>query len=441
MAHLTSSRTRVLVVAALSFAAAVALFALLDRSSLGGSSGGPRAPGDGGGLRSGQSTEQRIEALQSLARASPRDADVRASLGAAYLQRVRETGDAGFYSRAQDVLASALALDPQNLDATVANATLALARHDFRDGERLALRARAIAPQALAWYPALVDARVELGRYDAAARTLQRFVDLKPTLASYARVSYFRELRGDLPGAVAAMRLAVSAGGDAPENVAYVQTLLGGLEFVRGRLGASGRAYRLALARLPGYVPAAAGLAGVEAARGDYNPAIGRLRRASARLPLPQYVIALGEIELAAGRQAQARRDLALVGAEEKLLAANGVNTDVELALFEANHGDADRAVAFGRKAWAQAPSVRSADALGWALTHGGHPGAGLRWADRALKLGSRDPNFLYHAGISALRAGRHALARRHLGRALALNPRFSALYAPRARRALSGLR
>ena len=59
----------------------------------------------------------------------------------------------------------------------------------------------------------IADAQIELGRYGAAARTLQRMVDLKPELASYARVSYFRELHGDLAGALQAMRLAVSAGG------------------------------------------------------------------------------------------------------------------------------------------------------------------------------------------------------------------------------------
>ena len=98
-------------------------------------------------------------------------------------------------------------------------------------------------------YGVIVDAQVELGRYDAAERTLQRMVDLKPNLDSYARVSYFRELHGDLPGAIEAMRLAASAGGDARENLAYVQTLLGNLELARGHTADAERAYRLALSR------------------------------------------------------------------------------------------------------------------------------------------------------------------------------------------------
>jgi Flp pilus assembly protein TadD len=80
---------------------------------------------------------------------------------------------------------------------------------------------------------------------------------------------------------------------------------------------------------------------------------------------------------------------------------------------------------------------VRSADALGWALTASGHPRAGLAWAHRALRLGSRDPLFLYHAGMAARAAGAPAEARTLLARALELNPHFSPLYAPRAERAL----
>src|SRR5439155_490524 len=84
------------------------------------------------------------------------------------------------------------------------------------------------------------------------------------------------------------------------------------------------------------------------------------LRALVARLPLPEHVIGLGEAELAAGRRAAGLRDLALVGAEERLLQAAGVDTDAELAVFEADHGDRARAVARARRAWAAAPSIRS---------------------------------------------------------------------------------
>jgi tetratricopeptide (TPR) repeat protein len=388
-----------------------------------------------------QSTDARIASLQAAVRATPRDPQAYASLAQAYLQKVRETGDASFYTRADAVLATALRLDPRSPAATVVAGTLALARHDFRGALALGRRARLLAPELAAPYAVLVDSLIELGRYDEAGQALQRWVDIKPTLASYARVSYWRELHGDFGGAIAAMQAALSAGGDVAENGAYVQTLLGNLEFQRGRLGAASLAYRAALARFRGYVPAIAGLARVDAAHGRLAAAVRRYRVVVARLPLPEYVVGLGETELAQGRRAAAHRDLALVGAEEKLLKAAGVDTDVDLAGYEATHGSPQRAVALARRAWATAPSVRSSDALGWALTRAGKPREGLRQSMLALRLGSRDPMFLYHAAVAAHAAGRDRTAARWLERALAGNPRFSPLFAPRATRLLEAVR
>jgi tetratricopeptide (TPR) repeat protein len=426
---------KLLAVAAVFFAA-LATFVLVNRATSGAPSTAYSSDDNPAALASA-STDTQIRAYQALVRAHPKDSRGYDVLAGAYLQKVRETGDSSYYTRAGAVLATALRLNSRDPAAVTEMGVLALARHDFRGGLAYGNEARLLAPYVVKPLGVIVDAQIELGRYAEARRTLTFMANAQPNLASYARVSYWRELHGNLRGAIRAMQLAVSAGGQAPENVAYVQTLLGNLYFTTGHLGAARYAYRDALARFPGYVPASAGLAGVESAHGQFAAAIRRYRDAVARLPLPQYVVSLGETELAAGRHAAARRDLALVGAEEKLLQANGVNTDVDLALFEASHGSPVKAVVLARRAWAEAPSVRSADALGWALTRAGRPAAGLRFAHRALALGSRDPMFLFHAGLSAQAAGRASEARAYLGESLALNPRFNPLYAPQARRAL----
>ncbi len=407
--------------------------------------GGPALPVGAGasGIDSAplpRTTAQRVAVLQSQIRAGADDAGTYAALGGAYLQRVRETGDFGYYTRAQSVYETALRRDPSSPEALTGMGTLALGRHDFALGLRYGLAALRAAPGTVDPLYVIVDAQVELGRYSAAARTLQRAMDLKPTLAAYARASYLRELRGDLDGAVGAMRLAISAGGPTTENVVYVQTLLGNLEMARGRVGAARDAYRAALQQSPAYVAATAGLARTDAARGELGAAIRLYRGAVARLPLPEYVVGLGETELAAGRPGQARRDLALVGAEQRLLQANGVNTDVDLALYEAEHGSAARGVTLARRAWAAAPSVRSADALGYSLARAGRAREGLPWVRRALVRGWRDPLALYHAGMTARAAGRPDLARAWLGELVAQAPRFSPLFGPRAKRALEEL-
>jgi hypothetical protein len=152
------------------------------------------------------------------------------------------------------------------------------------------------------------------------------------------------------------------------------------------------------------------------------------------RLPLPEYVIALGETDLAAGGDG---RDLELVEAEQRLQQAAGVDVDDELAVFEPDHGSPAKALTLARRGWAKAPSVRAADALGWALTRSGDPEAGSRWARRALRLGALDPIWRAHAGLSALAAGHRREGRRQLRIAFAHGLGGYPWQAQRARRAL----
>jgi tetratricopeptide (TPR) repeat protein len=305
--------------------------------------------------------------------------------------------------------------DARDPDALLDAATRAGLRHDFAAQLRLGVEARRLAPGTVSAYPEIADAQIELGRYGAAERTLQRMLDVKPNLTSYSRVSYFRELHGDLGGAVEAMRLAVSAGGGAGENVAYVQVLLGDLELQRGRVGAARRAYTSALRSFPGYPAGMVGLARADAAGGDLGRAAVRLRRAAERLPLTGTLTLLAEVEGELGRPAAADRALAAARAQQRLYREADTLPDAEAVIFEADHGSPARAVRLGRRVWNAAPSVRSADALGWALTMAGRPRDGYAYSRRALRLGSRDALFRLHAGMAASRAGHAAEAGQHL--------------------------
>ena len=388
----------------------------------------------------GATTAQAIAATRAAIEDEPGDAALHATLGDLYYQRGRETADATWNDKAHDAYRRALALDPGSAQATTGLGTLALAKHDFAGGLRYGEQALQLAPESVRPYSAIVDGQIELGRYDAAARSLDQMVSLKPNLASYARISYFRELHGDLDGALAAMRLAVSAGGGSAENVAYVETLLGNLELQVGHIERAGAAYRTALARVPEYLPARAGLATVVAANGDLDRAIERYEAVVRTSAVHEYHLLLLETQLAAGREAAAREEIAAIRANQAIERRNGVNTDAELAIFEADHGSAARAVELGRSAVRVAPSVSSADAYSWALTAAGRGQAALHWAKQALRTGWRDPLVRYHAGMAATLAGERTLGRRWLTQALAQNPRFSPLHAPRAQRALASL-
>lgn len=385
------------------------------------------------GARSGDA----VRDFQRAVRAAPDSARAYAGLGEAYLSRAREIGDPGFYSRAERAFDAALRRDPRDLGALIGAGTLAGLRHDFARQLRLAREAVAVAPELARPYTVVADAQVELGRYAAAAASIQRLVDAKPGLASYSRASYFRELSGDLAGAVEAMRLAASAGGT-PENMAYVRVLLGELELQRGRIGAARVAYTSALRSLHRYPAGMVGLARADAASGRLGRAAARLRRASVRLPLTGTLVLLAEVERARGHAAAGGAALAAARAQQRLYRGARTRPDAEAVLFGADHGSPAAAVTLGRRVWRAAPSVRSADALGWALTRAGRPGAGYRFALRALRLGSRDPLFHLHAGVAAGRAGLGREAARHLAAAVAGRAALAPSAAALLREALS---
>ena len=366
-----------------------------------------------------------------------------AQLGHAYLQKARETGDSSYYPKAESLFNQALGRDASNVNALVGMGTLALARHEFREAHDWGERAVDTAPDFAAAYGILADAKVELGEYDSAAATLQQMVDLRPDLGSFSRISYLRELMGDRDGALSAMQRAVSAGSGYPENVAWAQVQLGNLYFDAGDLTAAAGAYEAASVAAPGYAPAMAGEARVLAARGQLAAAADLYARVVTILPLPEYLTAYGDVLTARGDQSGADAQFATVAAIQQLQAANGVNTDLDLALFAADHGDTNaigNAVAQARAAVAERPSVTAYDTLAWTLYRSGDLVAAEAASEQALRLGTRSAVMHFHAGMIASAQGDTASAVLHLRTALSLNPHFSLRYAPVAQAELTRL-
>ncbi|MCI0397092.1 MAG: tetratricopeptide repeat protein, partial [Chloroflexi bacterium] len=215
-------------------------------------------------------SETMIAQLQDRIRNRPDDPYLYAQLGLALLQRVRETGDASLYSQAEMAFNEALQRDPRQVDALVGQGILALARHDFAGALRWGEQARALNPYRAQILGIIVDAQVELGRYEEAVASAQAMIDLRPDLTSYSRVSYLRELHGDPAGAIAAMQTAVNSGLPTAEATLWTRVQLGHLYFNSGNLAKAEETYRHTLFFDPDYAYAQAGLARVAAAHGHY---------------------------------------------------------------------------------------------------------------------------------------------------------------------------
>ncbi|MFL5797069.1 MAG: tetratricopeptide repeat protein [Actinomycetota bacterium] len=384
------------------------------------------------------SLQQAIASLQARLRAVPEDWAAWATLGLAYAQEARVSADPSFYPKAEGALRRSLRIHADgNFEADTGEGALAAARHDFAGALGWGERARAVNPYNGNGYGVIGDAQVELGRYDAAFATFQHMVDLKPDLASYARVSYARELQGDVDGAVAAMQLALGAAGT-PEDRAFAASQLGDLSFNSGRLDNAERSYREAIAATAEYMPPQAGLARVAWARGDLDAAIRQFSAVVSRYPSPEYLIALGDLDTVAGRDADADEQYATVRVEERLFQAAGVDVDLELALFDADHGDPTKAVDEARTEWNRRHSILVADALAWSLFRAGRADQAMPYVRFARQLGYRSALLAFHAGMIERATGDAAGARRDLRRALDINPHFSILHAVTARRTLA---
>jgi tetratricopeptide (TPR) repeat protein len=379
-----------------------------------------------------------VAKLQAALRANPDDVYGLDSLGLAYQQRARETGDPTYYTKSDEVLRRALRLSPRDLLATSGLGSLALSRHRFREALVLGRRARAISPTTARNYGVIGDALVELGRYREGFKAFDRMASMRPDVSSYGRIAHARVLIGDVPGAISVFRMALDASLGQGEVEAWSHVQLSKTLFSVGKLAPALAQAREGLRAFPGYAPAYDALAWAEYGQGHARAAIAAEQEAVNRTPLPQYVAMLGDLQRASGQKAQARRQYALIGVIERLLVANGVKTDLETALFDVDHSIRLQAsLALARRAQRERPSIDGDDVLSWALERTGHCGDALRLSKRALRLGTLDALKFFHRGMIERCLGDRAAARQWFSRALALNPRFSVLWAAVARREL----
>ncbi len=379
-------------------------------------------------------------ALQARLRDRPEDATAWATLGTVYVELARTSGDPTYYPRAEEVLDRAFEhrRDADGL-AEAGSAALAAARHDFDDALELAETALEINPfnaQALA---VRVDALTELGRYNDALAAAQEADAARPSLATFTRLAYQYELRGDLAGAKALLERAAGSTTSAGD-VAFVQFHIGQLARAHGDLSGAEEAFDAALAADPEHVPARAGLARLAAIRGDTDSAREQMTEVVAALPAPEYLTTLGELLEAEGRHGEAQEQYDVVRASSLLAEANGMTVELESALFEADHGDSAAALAAAEAEWERRQSIHVADAMAWALHANGRDDDALEFAERATALGTRDASILYHRGVIEHSLGLHEDARAHLTEALAIDPAFSPLGARQATKLLADL-
>ena len=173
----------------------------------------------------------------------------------------RVTGNHLYYDKAaMKCVNDVLQMEENNFEALSLKSIIFLSEHHFAEALATAQKAVSINPYNAFVYGSLVDAYVEMGDYKAAIENLEKMISIRPDLRSYARVSYLREIHGDYPGAIEAMRLAVEAGSPGDETTAWTRIQLGQLYEKNADFKMADMHYRLALHERPNYAYALSGL-------------------------------------------------------------------------------------------------------------------------------------------------------------------------------------
>ncbi|WP_069773392.1 lipopolysaccharide assembly protein LapB [Streptomyces sp. LUP30] len=386
-----------------------------------------------------------VDERESRVRAHPRDARSWAVLGAAYLEQGRRTADvAALYPKAERALRTSLKARPRNnADALDGLAALANARRDFPAALAWGEAARKAAPKRWTTYAQLIDAYTGLGDYKKARKALGRLTALHSGPVVRARAAGVYWDQGRREDAQAALADAAAAASSPAEQAAWLERG-GELAWERGERENALRHFQEAVRLDPDMRAAQAGQGRALAALGRTTEALSAYRTALAEQPSPQYALELGELYESLGLAQAARVQYDLLRTLVREEAAGGVDGELVLGRFEADHGDAARAVRRLRAEWRRQPGIAVADALGWALHRAGQDREALRFAmtatDRVHGGAVRSAPYVYHLAMIERDLGAEGPARRHLREALQINPYFSPLLGPVARAAAGQL-
>ena len=210
-------------------------------------------------------------------KSDPKDVEAHLSLAELFMQEARISGEHGYYYPAalnvvNKVLTGELK-DQIKYRALLDKASILMSLHQFAEAKTIGEQALALNGHSADAYGLLVDANVEMGNYSKAVELADLMVSIRPDLRSYSRVSYLREIHGQVDGAIEAMKLAVAAGYPGMEQTEWARLTLGHLYEHYGSRDSAMIQYEMALSARPNYPFAIAAIANLYEAMGQDDKA------------------------------------------------------------------------------------------------------------------------------------------------------------------------
>ncbi len=377
-----------------------------------------------------------IESLIETIRINPANDEAKIKLAFAYVQEARASGNHSYYdTKASELFDVVLKKDSVNYEALIGKATVLLSQHHFTDAIPVALVAQRVNPYSSAVYGILTDAFVENGDYDKAIAMADKMASLRPDNRSYSRISYLREIFGDYPGAIDAMKLAVSAGYPGMEQTEWSRIQLGHLYEQNGDLRNAQQQYSEAIYYRPSFAQAYAGLARIDKANKNYNSAIENLKKATSLNDDYSFQEELTEVYRISNQPQKAydasqRAIYLLAGSKgDESSKMHGHYADRELALAYLQAYDYNSALKHALIEYNRRPdNIDVEQTLAWVYYKIGKYDQADKYISRAIRTNSKNPTLLFQAGLIKEKTGDIANGSVFIKRALDTNPFLSQL-------------
>lgn len=355
-------------------------------------------------------------ALHNKIEKNPADVKALLALTTIFIKEARTTGNYVYYDKAAlKCINRVLALDPSNFEALTFKSLIYLSQHHFADGLAMAEKAKQLNPFNAFIYGLLVDGNVEMGHYDSAIANADRMESIRPDIRSYSRISYLREIHGDYPGAIEAMKMAVNAGAQGDETTEWTRIQLGRLYENTGDLRTAKMHYLIALSERPEYPFALAGLARMAVAEKDYPMAIALYRKADFIINDFSILEEWADVYALAGEKQRADSLMGVVIARLSKDEQSGQTdenighyADRELAYAYLKVNFFDKALEHALTEYNRRPdNIDVNETVAWVYYCRNQSPKALPYLQTALKTGTRSPLLLYRASLIYAKAGK----------------------------------
>jgi len=382
-----------------------------------------------------KSVQTRSIALLNTIKAKPDDIKTGIALATLYVQEARASGNYMYYDKAAlKYINAVLAKEPKNFDALSIKALLMLSQHHFAEGLKIAEEAKDINPYNAFIYGLIIDGNVEMGNYTAAVDNADKMVSIRPDIRSYSRISYLREIHGDYPGAIEAMKMAVSAGLPGDEGTEWSRVQLARLYENTGDMKNAAMYYTISLDNRPSYAYAIAGLARVATAANNYKQAIDYYLQADSLVNDFTIKEELSDVYKASGEKEKSEElanavinGMNAAAANEKKDDSSGHYSDRELAYAYLKVNQFDKALDHALLEYNRRPAnIDVNETLAWVYYAQGDYAKALPFAKTALKTNCQNPVLLCRMGLIYFKNGNKIIAGKLLKAGLLANPNIN---------------